>query len=201
MSAAALETERFAFAATPLAGLLVVHMKARPDERGFFARSFCAREFAAAGLEGTVAQANLSVTRQAGTVRGLHFQHPPAAEQKLVSCLRGRVFDAAVDLREGSATFLHWFGIELSEDLPCALLIPPGFAHGFQALRPDSTLLYLVSSAYRADLEDGLHPLDPAVGIRWPLAVTLLSPRDAGRGLIETGRYRGVRLAAEPAGG
>lgn len=201
MTAAAIETARFSFEETGLAGLRLVRFKPLADERGVFARGFCASEFAAAGFDGRVAQANVSVTSAAGTVRGLHFQHAPAAEQKLVCCVAGSVFDVAVDVRRGSPTFLRWFGVTLAGAATTALLIPPGFAHGFQALEEGATLLYLVSAAHRADLEDGLHPLDPAVGIRWPRPVTLMSPRDAARPWVETARWAGARLPQDGAGG
>lgn len=201
MTVAAIDSARFSFEETGLAGLRLVRFKPLADERGVFARGFCASEFAAAGFDGRVAQANVSVTVAPGTVRGLHFQHPPAAEQKLVCCVAGSVFDVAVDVRRGSPTFLHWYGVTLAGAATTALLIPPGFAHGFQALEAGATLLYLVSTAYRADLEDGLHPVDPAVGIRWPQQVTLMSPRDAARPWVDAATWPGVRLPQERAGG
>jgi dTDP-4-dehydrorhamnose 3,5-epimerase len=165
--------------ATPLAGLFVAETRPFRDERGAFARLFCARDMAAFGLPGAIAQINHSLTRAAGTVRGLHFQRPPAAEAKIVRCLRGRVFDVAVDLRAGSPTFLHWHGVELSAENMRALCIPRGFAHGFQTLEPDCELLYLHNEFYTPEAEGGLRCDDPTVGVAWPLPVTGLSARDA----------------------
>lgn len=184
---------RFAVIDTPLAGLQVVQRQRLQDERGFLSRLFCADELHAVGWYGAVAQVNHTCTRQAGAVRGLHYQRPPHAEIKLVSCLRGAVWDVAVDLRPDSPTFLRWHAEELSADNGRALLIPQGFAHGFQALEDDSELLYCHSSAYAPQAEAGLHPLDAHLAITWPLAVHGLSPRDAGHPLISAD-FEGVRL-------
>lgn len=172
---------RLPSAATPIAGLRIVTRQPRRDMRGLFERVFCADELREAGWARPVAQINRSRTAQAGTVRGLHFQHAPHAETKLVSCLRGEVWDVALDLRRGSPTFLQWFGTVLSEDNARALLIPPGCAHGFQTLSGDAELLYVHDVAYAAAAEDGVHPLDPRAGVRWPLPVAGLSERDATR--------------------
>jgi dTDP-4-dehydrorhamnose 3,5-epimerase len=169
---------RFEVTDTPLAGLKLVRRQKLGDSRGFLSRLFCADELAAAGWSGPIAQINHTFTGRAGTVRGMHFQRPPHAEAKLVSCLRGEVWDVAVDLRAGSATFLRWHAERLSADNGCALLIPPGFAHGFQALSDDVELLYCHSTAYAAQSEAGLHPQDERLGIAWPLAIAELSARD-----------------------
>lgn len=189
-------TERFVFEPAPLAGVWRVQCRARHDSRGFFARGYCAEEFRAVGLVQPIAQINHSRTAEAGTVRGLHFQHAPAAETKIVRCTAGRIFDVAVDLRRGSPTFLRWYGAELSADGGASLLIPPGFGHGFQALEPAAEVLYLVTAAYRPEHEDGLHPLDPALAIGWPLPPCGLSERDAARPFVDTASYPGVRLQA-----
>ena len=178
---------------TPLPDLFEIALCPHEDARGRFTRLFCEQELSAIrpGLHFT--QINLSETRICGSVRGLHYQAPPAAEAKLIRCLRGRVFDVAVDIRTDSPTFLQWHAERLSADNGCALLIPPGFAHGFQALCDHAALLYCHSTAYAPTAEAGLHPLDPRLGIAWPLPVGSLSPRDAGQALLPDD-FEGVRL-------
>jgi len=163
---------------TPLTGLREVTRQLLGDERGFFTRLFCAEELAEHGFRAPIAQINQSHTQCRGTIRGMHFQHPPHAETKLVSCLRGRVFDVAVDLRHGSPTFLRWHAVELSADKHNSLLIPPGFAHGFQTLEDDCEMLYLHSAPYVAAAEGGICPTDDRLAIAWPLAMTACSERD-----------------------
>ena len=170
--------ERFRFATTRLAGLLVVERRRLEDERGFLSRFFCADEFARAGFDAPVAQMNHTLTRRRGAVRGLHFQRAPHAEVKLVTCLRGRIFDVAVDLRRESPTFLHWHGETLAGGDDRSLLIPRGFAHGFQALEADCELLYLHSHPHVPAAEDALNVLDPRLAIEWPLELTDVSARD-----------------------
>lgn len=182
---------RFETTDTPLAGLRRVQRQRLGDSRGFLARLFCADELAAAGFDRPIAQINHTFTAQRGTVRGLHFQRPPFAEVKLVSCLRGEVWDVAVDLREGSPTFLRWHAERLSADNGQALLIPEGFAHGFQALTDEVELLYCHSVAYAAQAEAGLNPHDPMLMLSWPLPVVELSARDASHPLI-TDAFRGI---------
>lgn len=175
---------RFEVLDTPLAGLRVVRRARREDARGFLSRLFCAEELAAAGWARPVAQINHTLTRATGSVRGLHFQHPPQAETKLVSCLRGDVWDVAVDLRASSPTFLHWHAERLSADNGCALLIPRGFAHGFQALVPNCELMYLHDAFYAPASEGGIHPLDPRLAIAWPLPAGEMSERDRTRPML-----------------
>jgi dTDP-4-dehydrorhamnose 3,5-epimerase len=163
------------------------------DARGSFARLFCDEDLARAGWRWPIRQANHSITRQAGSIRGMHFQHPPHAEAKLVMCLRGAVCDVAVDVRAGSPTLLRWAMHELSADNGAAMLIPPGFAHGFQTLGGDAELLYFHSAPYVQDAEHGLHPLDPRLAVAWPRAVTVMSDRDAARPYLAAG-FEGVRL-------
>lgn len=188
----AIDSARFVFEPTPLAGVWLVQRKPIADARGFFARLYCADEFGAIGLRSPPAQLNHSYSRHAGTVRGLHFQHPPHQETKIVSCPAGRIFDVAVDLRRGSPTFLQWFGAELSAENQRSLVVPPGFAHGFQTLVDDSQTLYCVTAPYHAAAEDGVQPFDPAIGVRWPLAATEVSPRDAQRALLDAAAYAGI---------
>jgi len=181
--------------ATPIDGIWEVETEIRRDTRGSFARLFCAEAFEAAGAlpSGTrFVQVNLSVTTRRGTVRGLHLQRAPALECKLVSCIGGRVFDVAVDLREGSPTFGRWHGVELAGEDGRALLIPPGCAHGFQALTDGAQLVYQHTAMWAADCEDGVCHDDPRLAIAWPLPVTLLSPRDARLPRLD-GRFAGAR--------
>lgn len=173
-------TTRLSISRTSLAGLMVVERKPILDERGYFERLFCADELAAAGIRLPVVQANRTVTARRGAVRGMHFQHAPHTETKLVSCLVGAVFDVAVDLRRGSPTFLRWHGEELSADNHKSLFIPPGFAHGLQTLADNCELLYFHSAAYSAGAEGGIHPSDPRIGIAWPLPIAEMSQRDRG---------------------
>ncbi len=168
----------------PLAGLKRVERARLGDARGFLTRLFCADELRAAGWSGPVAQVNHSVTAKAGTVRGLHFQHAPHAEMKLVSCVRGEVWDVAVDIRAGSKTFLRWHAEILSAGNNRALLIPPGFAHGFQALSDDAELIYCHSAPYNAAAEDGLNPRDRKLAIAWPLPIFEMSARDSQRPML-----------------
>lgn len=185
--------KRFDFYPTPLAGLFVVQRKPIADERGFFSRFFCAEEFQAVGLKNPVAQINHTHTVKKGTVRGLHFQYPPHAECKIVSCLRGEVYDVAVDIREGSPTFLHWHGEILSAANQRSLLIPPGFAHGFQTLIDDCELIYLHSAPFCEHSEGAINLADQKIGIEWPLPTTDISGRDLHHPFI-TDTFKGVEV-------
>ncbi len=184
---------RFTLIPLPLAGLHLVQRQRLIDSRGELSRIFCAQELAAAGWTQSIAQINYTRTTQQGTVRGLHYQKPPHTEVKLVSCIRGEVWDVAVDLRHGSATFLQWHAQHLSAENACALLIPQGFAHGFQALSDDAELLYCHSAAYAPEFEAGMNPLDRRLAIAWPLPVAELSPRDAAHAWLTT-EFEGMRL-------
>lgn len=170
----------------PLPGLMLLERKPVEDARGSLERLFCAETLACMGIDRPLAQINLTRTRHQGAVRGMHFQHPPQAEDKVVSCLRGRVFDVAVDLRRGSPTFLGWHGEVLSPSGRNSLLIPAGFAHGFQALCDDCELLYFHTAAYSREAEGGLRPTDPALLILWPLPIIELSERDANHPLLSS---------------
>lgn len=163
---------------TPLDGLWVALTSRVGDDRGSFARQFCSLDLQAAFGARSVVQINRSRTRDVGTVRGLHYQIAPHAEMKLIRCLQGRVFDVAVDARPGSPTYLQWYSVELSPETEVMMIIPEGFAHGFQVLEANSDLLYLHTAAYMPEFERGLHPLDPQIGISWPLPVDKLSDRD-----------------------
>lgn len=177
--------ERFIIEPTALPDLLCVQRPRLGDARGYFSRLFCASELADVGWRGPVAQINHSYTRQGGTVRGLHFQHAPHAEDKLVNCLRGEVFDVAVDLRRGSRTLLRWHGERLSASNGRALLIPRGFAHGFQTLSDDCEMLYLHSSPYVQQAEGAVNVREPRLDIAWPLPITDLSVRDAAHPYLD----------------
>ena len=184
---------RFTFLGTPLANLKIVERQRVGDARGFLSRLFCSDDLAIVGWHKPIAQINQTLTQKRGTVRGLHFQHAPYGEMKLVTCLRGAVWDVAVDLRSESATFLHWYGLELSAINCRALLIPEGFAHGFQTLADESELFYLHSTAYAPAAEAGLNPIDPRLSIAWPLPVVELSDRDAKHLMLDD-QFKGIRL-------
>jgi len=174
------------FTETPLRGAFVVDLERREDQRGFFARTFCAREFAAHGLEPAVAQCNLSFNRGKGTLRGLHYQAPPMGEVKLVRCGRGAIYDVIVDLRPDSPTYRRHVGVELNEENRRALYIPKDIAHGFQTLTGEAEALYQMSKFYAPGYERGLRYDDPALGIAWPLPVSEISERDASWPLLDS---------------
>ena len=165
---------------TPLEipAVLLIELEKRQDERGFFARLSCKDELAEAGLPGDWLQVNNSLTAQAGVVRGLHFQRPPSAEVKMVRCIRGAIFDVAVDLREKSPTFGQWVGRTLTAESRDMLYIPEGFGHGFQSLEADSEIIYFNTANYAPDLEGGVRHDDPEIGIQWPLPISFTSERD-----------------------
>ncbi|MUM78099.1 dTDP-4-dehydrorhamnose 3,5-epimerase [Pseudodesulfovibrio sp. F-1] len=163
---------------TEIEGLYVLESEPVSDHRGRFARLFCARELAEIGLEKPIAQINLSLTRAKGAIRGMHFQNPPHAELKIIRCIRGACFDVAVDLRPHSPSYLKWHAEILTPDNFRAMYIPEGFAHGFQALEPDTELLYCHTEYYVPESEDGVRFDDPAIAIVWPLPVTDMSTRD-----------------------
>ncbi len=184
---------RFKVTGTHLEGLKIVERNSIGDSRGFLSRLFCADELHSNGFVKTISQINYSYTEAKATVRGMHYQQQPYQEIKLVSCLRGSVYDVAVDLRPKSPTFLQWFGIELSADNNKALAIPEGFAHGFQTLTDHCELLYCHSAPYAAEAERGVRPNDPKLKINWPLGIQLLSERDANHPILEDS-FLGVSL-------
>ncbi|ABS64955.1 dTDP-4-dehydrorhamnose 3,5-epimerase [Parvibaculum lavamentivorans DS-1] len=178
-------TGRFEIVDTPLAGLKLLHRRRMGDDRGWLERLFCADELASAGWVWPIAQINRTLTVNKGTVRGMHFQHPPHEEAKLVTCLRGEVLDVAVDLRKNSPTYLGWHGEILSGKNAASLLIPPGFAHGFQTLTSDVEMFYVHSAPYAPQAEDGVRADDPAIAIAWPLEIAERSERDRNFSLVE----------------
>jgi dTDP-4-dehydrorhamnose 3,5-epimerase len=166
------------FITTPLEGAYVVELERIEDTRGFFARAFCQKEFEANGLKPNIAQANLASNRKKGTIRGMHFQYPPAAEAKLVRCTRGAILDIIVDLRPESGTFLHHFSVELSEVNHRAIFVPERFAHGYQTLKDDTDTSYQVSEFYAPSVEGGLMYNDSRLGLKWPMLPTAISEKD-----------------------
>lgn len=167
------------FQETKLRGAFIIELERRKDERGFFARAFCQKEFEAHGLKPMIAQANIAHNSRQGTMRGMHFQYPPAAETKLVRCTRGAILDIIVDLRPESPTFLQHISVEMNEDNQRALYVPERFAHGYQALRDNTDTSYQVGEFYTPGCEGGLMYNDPALGLKWPLPVTVISEKDS----------------------
>ena len=177
-------SQRFDLIDTLLAGLKVLQRKPLGDSRGYLERMFCAEDLEPLLAGRRIVQVNHTLTAARGTVRGLHFQYPPHAETKFVSCLRGEVLDVAVDLRRDSPTFLRWHGEILSADNHRTLLIPEGYAHGFQTLTDNCEMLYFHTAAYHAQSEGGINPQDVRLGISWPLTIHALSPRDSSHPLL-----------------
>ncbi len=184
---------RFDVVQTAITGLHVLHRKPLGDSRGYLERMYCSEELAALAPGRTIMQINHTLTGRRGTVRGMHYQLPPHAETKFISCLRGEVFDVAVDLRQGSPTFLRWHAEVLSAENHRTLVVPEGFAHGFQNLTDDCELLYLQTAAFAPDSEGALHANDPRLAVEWPLSVSGLSARDAGHPMLDD-EFSGVEL-------
>jgi len=182
---------RFDLIETSIKDLKLVQRKPLEDPRGFLSRIYCAESFKAFGVNKTIAQINHTLTQNKGTVRGLHFQYAPHAEAKLVSCIKGQVYDVAVDLRKDSPTFLKWHAEVLSADNHRSLLIPEGFAHGFQTLTENCELIYLHTETYHPSAEGALNVLDSALKINWPLPIVELSERDRKHAMID-GKFQGL---------
>jgi len=179
--------------ATPIEGVMVARTSRISDHRGAFARLFCERELKSVLGDRHIVQINYSCTSQVGSVRGMHFQYAPHAEMKMVRCLKGRVWDVAVDLRRNSPTFLRWHAVELSVENEDMMVIPEGCAHGFQVLEAESELLYLHTEAYSPSAEGGLRHDDPRLAINWPIGVADLSNRDRVHPLL-SGNFCGVEI-------
>lgn len=173
------------FTESPVAGAFIVDLEPRVDERGFFARAFCAREASAAGLDSRVAQINFSSNARAGTVRGMHYQAAPAVEPKVIRCITGSIYDVIVDMRPDSPSYLMHFGLRLSAANRRALYVPGLCAHGFQTLENDTDVLYQVGEFYTPEAERGLRPDDPALQIEWPLGITCISEKDCSWALLD----------------
>lgn len=178
---------------TPIQGLSVIQRRHLDDARGFLTRIFCADELSPVGWTKPIAQINQTLTHKRGAIRGMHYQHPPGAEMKLVSCLKGKVWDVAVDIREDSPTFLQWHAEELSEENLSALLIPEGFAHGFQTLTDHVELLYLHSAPHSHQYEAALNPEDPSLAIAWPMSISEMSQKDKNHPLLN-GDFKGIAV-------
>jgi dTDP-4-dehydrorhamnose 3,5-epimerase len=172
------------FTETKLPGAFIIELEERVDSRGFFARTFCANEFIAHGLKPAVVQCNLSFNHKQGTMRGMHMQIAPATEAKLVRCTRGAVYDVIVDMRPESPTYLQHIGLELTADNRKALFVPEMFAHGYLTLVDEAEVFYQVSEFYTPGTERGLRYNDPALGIEWPIAVEVISDKDAAWALL-----------------
>jgi dTDP-4-dehydrorhamnose 3,5-epimerase len=166
------------FETTDIAGLLLVRFDRHRDERGSFARTFCREEFAAQGLVTEFVQASSSITQQAGSLRGMHYQRPPHAEVKLVRCVRGAIYDVVADIRPDSSTYMRWQGFHLEADSDSLLYIPKGCAHGFQTLTDNCEVLYQMSTAYAPAFADGFVYNDRTMGITWPREVTVIAEKD-----------------------
>jgi dTDP-4-dehydrorhamnose 3,5-epimerase len=177
----------------PLAGAFTIDVQPFQDSRGFFTRTFCEKEFGEHKLVQHFVQANHSGTNGKGVIRGMHFQHPPHGETKLVKCVQGSIFDVIVDVRGGSPTFLQWYGAELSADNKRMMYVPVGFAHGFQSLTDYSEITYMVSNFYNKESEGGVRYNDEKVKIEWPLPVSLVSEKDQAIPLIDSS-FKGVIL-------
>ncbi|HJT81700.1 MAG TPA: dTDP-4-dehydrorhamnose 3,5-epimerase [Chthoniobacterales bacterium] len=167
------------FHETKLGGAFIVELDRKLDERGFFARAFCAKEFQEHDLPGRFVQANMSFNHKKGTLRGMHYQVPPASEPKFIRCINGAIWDVIIDMRPESPTYLQHFGVELTAENRKAIYVPDMFAHGNQALTDGAELLYLVGEFYTPGCERGVRFDDPAIGIEWPLPVTVISEKDA----------------------
>jgi len=166
------------FEETKLKGAFVIQIKQLSDDRGFFGRSWCKKEMEEHGLNGNVVQANTSLSKYKGTLRGMHYQKHPFEETKLIRCTKGAVYDVIIDLRKDSATYRQWFGIELTEDNYTMLYVPEKFAHGFVTLKDLAEVTYLVTEYYTPGAEAGLRYNDPAFGIAWPEEVRFMSGKD-----------------------
>ncbi len=166
------------FTETELQGSYTIDLEEKHDTRGFFARTFCAKELEAHGLKPVVAQCNLSFNHKKGTLRGMHYQVDPAAETKIVRCTKGAIYDVIIDMRPESPTYLQHFGVELSADNHRALYVPEMFAHGYQALTDGCEVMYMVGEFYTPGYEKGLRYDDPFFNIQWPLEATEMSEKD-----------------------
>ena len=171
---------------------IIVHQPSK-DERGSLSRLFCKDKLSQLIDKKTIQQVNKSYTKKKGTVRGLHYQHPPFAEIKIISCIKGKVWDVAVDLRKGSSTFLNYHAELLSSDNNKSYLIPEGFAHGFQTLTPDCEMLYFHTENYNKEFEGAINAIDPMININWPEQINQISNRDSNHSML-TNNFKGVEL-------
>jgi dTDP-4-dehydrorhamnose 3,5-epimerase len=179
------------FTPAPLNGCYVIEIEPSGDKRGWFARTYCKKEFEQIGHEKEWVQLNHSFTSQKGTIRGMHYQLPPHSEIKMVRCIAGAVYDVVIDVRKHSTTFLQWFGTEISAENKKMMYIPEGFAHGFQTLTDNCELVYHHSEFYTSGAEGGIRYNDPATGIVWPLPLTEISARDNNHPLLDS-TFKGI---------
>jgi dTDP-4-dehydrorhamnose 3,5-epimerase len=180
-----ISSERFNIGKTPLAGLTIIERLPIKDDRGWLERVYCQDSLSELVNGKIIRQITKTLTAKKGTVRGLHFQKPPYAETKIISCLQGKIWDVAVDLRENSPTFLNYFAVVLSEDQHLSLLVPEGFAHGFQALTNNCQIMYFNTNNHNPDAEGSINALDPKIAIQWPLKISLRSTKDANSPFLE----------------
>ena len=181
------------FLPTPISDLYVIERNIAEDNRGFFFRIFAREELEPIGFKKEIVHINFSHSKDLYTTKGLHFQYPPFAETKIITCVSGEIFDVAVDLRKNSPTYLNWYGKILSPENKHSLYIPEGFAHGFQALKPNSELIYLHTEKYVKESEGGLHVLDPMLNIQWPNQPVNLSERDNGFAFLDN-NFKGIEI-------
>jgi dTDP-4-dehydrorhamnose 3,5-epimerase len=190
------------FSETRLRGAFIIDLDRHADERGFFARAFCQQEFEGRGLKSVIAQASIASNLSKGTLRGMHFQYPPAAETKLVRCTRGAILDIIIDLRPESPTYLQHVAVELNESNMTALYVPERFAHGYQVLRDHTDTSYLIGEFYQPNVQGGLRYDDPWLDLAWPLPVTVISSKDrAFAPLAEIEPELNFRMSGSPADG
>ena len=173
------------FRKTKIKGLYIIEPELKADERGYFARVFCKKELAKIGFDFEIVQINRSLNKKKGIIRGMHFQKTPKAEDKIIQCIKGAIYDVAVDLRQDSLTYGQWIGVELNEDNKKMLLMPKGFAHGFQSLKDNSEILYFLSEFYSPECESGVRYNDPLLNIKWPIENPLALERDKNWPLIQ----------------
>lgn len=176
---------KFTLINEPMNGLKIIKINSFKDDRGIFSRYFCSNDFKELGLKKPIVNINHSNTVTAGTIRGLHFQYTPSTEIKIIKCIKGSIFDTVVDIRKESNTYLKSFSIELKEDDDILFYIPEGFAHGFQSLEDNTSIIYFVTSFYSAYNESGINPFDPILNINWPLPCTFISEKDKAHKLLD----------------
>jgi dTDP-4-dehydrorhamnose 3,5-epimerase len=186
-------SQKFKFMETDIKGVYVIVPKPFKDHRGMFARIFCKNEFKEIGHEKEIVNINHSATELKGSIRGMHFQYPPKAEIKIVKCIKGSIFDVAIDLRRESETFLSYHGEILSADNMKMLYVPEGFAHGFQSLEDNIEMIYYTTEFYSPEFEGGVRYNDPSIKIEWPLEVTDISDKDR-KHTLKNGNFKGIEV-------
>jgi len=178
---------------TSLEGCFLINLRKKEDERGYLTRLFCQKTFHELLKEKTICQINHTFTKIEGTIRGLHFQYPPSTEVKIISCLKGKIWDVVVDIRKGSPTFLSYYATELSQDDCNSLYVPEGFAHGFQTLTSDCEMLYFHTAEHNIQAQGAINPLDPIISIKWPRVISKISTRDSNHPMLEK-KFCGIEI-------